>query len=369
MSDTAGNSSIQLAARAFYNWFHGAESDAEGLGAIQAFLGSPVEADELQRLGERLRENQAFLGAQRPLIDKWRDRIESPGGLSDEEAHALIQELFEGFDHALLYEHGIRASSTLVQRDSINAAETDISNMPCWTLHLTLRGSALFLSDDMEQRVSAGDMMLLRPDAKYHYGLHPKSDQWEHLWALFQPRPHWSELLEWTELDGSILLLTLPDAESRSHLEGLFRELIKLGSDVGPLQSDLQHNKLEEILIRARGYGAPDRATALDPRIRQACDYMQQRLAKKFSIDEVAGHCNLSTSRFAHLFREQMGIGPRTWINDTRLQHARKLLLNSGDSISRIGTQVGYGDPAHFARYFRKNMGCSPRQFRQSFGG
>jgi len=94
---------------------------------------------------------------------------------------------------------------------------------------------------------------------------------------------------------------------------------------------------------------------------------MQSRLEQKCTLEEVASDCNLSISRFAHLFAEQMGLGPKAWINDIRLQKARKLLLTTDEKISRIGSLVGYEDPAHFTRYFSKNMGCSPRHFRRSF--
>lgn len=335
--------------------------------AIQAFLDSPISIGELQRLGQRLRDNKEFLEAQKPLVDKWRQRMATPQGLTDESAAELIQEMFTGFDHALLYERDIRASSTLVRRGQVNATESRVEEMPCWTLHLTLSGGGLFLSDRMERKVCTGDLMLMRPDAKYYYGLHPREDHWEHLWVLFQPRPHWSELIAWPELDQGIFLLSLPDSDSRSHLEKLFQELIELCNSTGTEGSDLGHNRLEEILIRGRAYAAAVESTPLDPRIQKACEYMQQGMTGKLSIDDVAAACNLSTSRLAHLFREQMGMGPKAWINDIRLQQARKLLVTSNDSVSRIGERVGYEDPAHFARYFRKSMGCSPRQFRQTF--
>lgn len=367
MTNSAEQTPIQIAARSFYQWFHGETPHPDSIPAIQAFLGSPISAEELRRLGQRLRENRDFLEAQQPLIRKWRRRMESAEGLTDDEAAGLIEELFSGFDHALLYESDIRASSTLVHRGQLNAGESRVEEMPCWTLHLNLSGGALFLSDRMEQRVGPGDMLLMRPDARYYYGLHPREDHWQHLWALFQPRPHWSEFLSWRELDRGILLLSLPEGDGRAHLERLFRELIDLGSESGAEQSNLQHNKLEELLIRARSYAGPEELAPVDPRIRRACEYMQQRLGENFRIDEVADACNLSTSRFAHLFREQMGMGPKTWINDTRLQEARKLLLTTRESVSRIASMVSYEDPAHFTRYFRKNMGCSPRQFRNSF--
>lgn len=367
MPNTANETSLQRTARAIYRWYRGDDTEPQSLTAIQDFIGSPISVEELEHLGQRLRDSKAFRSAQQPLIDKWQARLEAPEGLSEADAHALIQELFEGFDHAFLYEHEIRANSTRVRRGSVSAAETRVTEMPCWTLHMTLKGSALFLNDAMERQVVAGDLMLLRPDASYHYGLHPRADHWEHLWALFQPRPHWASLLEWQDLGRGILQLSTPTRADRQQLEGLFRELIALGKEQTRIAADLQYNKLEELLIRANNFKAAETRAPLDDRIVQACDYMQRHLAAKFSVGDVALACNLSTSRLAHLFKEQMGMSPKAWINAARLQQARKLLLNSRASIGRIASRVGYEDPAHFTRYFKQNMGCSPRQFRRTF--
>jgi len=366
---TAGEAfSLQQAVTAVYQWLLGGEPQPQLVAdAIQTLAGSPLSVEDLRRLGERLQSDRAFMAMQRRLVQKWRERMESPQELSEDAARELFQDVFQSFDHALLYEHGIRASSTSVVRDSFS--DMDIRAMPCWTLHLTLSGSALFLSEQMEHRTRAGDMMLLRADARYHYGLHPRSASWEHLWALFQPRAQWHELLDWRALDRGIFLLSLPSDESRTHLERLFRELIALSDGRSPLQAELQYNKLEEMLLRARSYCAAESDPALDPRIRLACEYMLGRLAERFRIEEVAAACNLSASRLAHLFSAQMGMGPKAWINDMRLQQARKLLLDTPEGIGVIAARVGYDDAPHFTRHFRRSVGCSPSQFRESFRG
>ena len=64
-----------------------------------------------------------------------------------------------------------------------------------------------------------------------------------------------------------------------------------------------------------------------------------------------------------------MGIGPKAWANNARLQLARKRLLNSSDSIGAIAQSLGYEDPGQFTKYFKQNLGCSPREFRRSFVG
>jgi AraC family transcriptional regulator of arabinose operon len=368
MADTADSSAGVQAALTIYQWVQGADSDDDFLLSIQSLLGSPLSLVQLQHLRDRLQRDGDFLARQAPVVARWRTRIESPTPLEEDEAQALIREFFEGFDHALLYDHGVTANSTLIRRGEVSDSDTRFAgNMPCWTLHLTVAGRGLFLNDTMEQEVNTGAMMLMRPTAAHHYGLHPMASDWEHLWALFQPRAHWSELLDWTALDEDIVYLALPDDAAHLQIKTLFRELIALGREDTAYQDDLQYNKLEEMLIRARTYSVEQARNPLDSRIQTACDLMQARLNASFNIDEIANACNLSTSRLSHLFKQQIGLGPKTWINNLRLQHARKLLINSKESVNAIGARVGYENPSHFTKYFKKNMGCSPRQFRQSF--
>lgn len=340
----------------------------EGLAGLNNFLGSEVTAEEIVQIGIKMRESEDFSTFQKTIENKWAASMDANHVLTEENSLAFIRDLFSGLDHAVLYEHSITAGSSRNERDKLSDSEMQFpGNMPCWTLHLTLQGKALFLNEEMEVGVSKGEMMLFHPDACYHYGLHPGADSWEHLWVLFQPRPQWSEWLEWETLNEGISHLTLPDAQSLNSMDGLFRQLIALKEEDSEYQGDLQHNRLEEILIRAKGYSTERDRPLGDKRIQSACDYMQVHLAEGFSVDDVAAACNLSTSRLAHLFKEHMGVSPKSWSNNLRLQQARKLLLSNSDSINHVARQVGYEDPSQFTKYFKRNMGCSPREFRQSF--
>jgi len=374
MTKTAILSPTQQAALFAYRWYTSElpdpEMPPEGLAALQHMFGSPISAEEIIQFGSKMRQAENFARLQQQVIDRWSGRLRPDQTLSEDDAQAFILELFSEVDHSVIYDHGITANSSSYERGFISDSEMQFpGDMPCWTLHLTVRGSALFLNDQMEVAVESGNMMLFHPDACYHYGLHPSADHWEHLWVLFQPRPQWSEWLEWEELDEGIFHLSLGDVDSFKLMERLFRELISLGEDASSYQSDLQYNRLEEIIIRAKEYSSHPERVSIDPRIQSACDYIQAHLSERFSVEDVAAACHLSPSRMAHLFKEHMGVSLKSWSGDLRLQQARKKLISSNDSISQVASQVGYEDPTQFTKYFKKNLGCSPREFRQQFKG
>lgn len=372
MEKTTALSQTQQTALLCYQWYSGSLAQEplgdDQIASLQAFIGSSLSTEEILKFGDRIRQSQNFSDAESQLLERWRPCMAASQAPSETDALAFIQELFSSFDHALIYDHSVVANATKTVKGDISDREKNFSgNMPCWTLHLTTHGNALFLNDQMELEVKPGDMMLLQPEAQYHYGLHPAAEEWQHLWALFQPRPHWNEWLNWQELDKGIMHLSIDDPEQQQSIEQVFRSLIGLKEHSGAARVDLQYNRLEELLIRAHENQPSGKLSPADQRIANACDYIMKNIDKNFSVEDVASACNLSASRIAHLFKQQMGMSLKAWSNNMRLQQVRKLLLSTNDNISIIARQVGYEDPAQLAKNFKKNMGCSPREFRQQF--
>jgi AraC family transcriptional regulator of arabinose operon len=97
-----------------------------------------------------------------------------------------------------------------------------------------------------------------------------------------------------------------------------------------------------------------------DPRITWAVEHLQRRLHEPVTIAALAARVNLSPSRFRHLFRRQTGIGPALYLQRLRLRRARLLIERTFLSVKEVMGLVGYSDPSHFSRDFRRFHGVSP---------
>jgi AraC family transcriptional regulator of arabinose operon len=102
-----------------------------------------------------------------------------------------------------------------------------------------------------------------------------------------------------------------------------------------------------------------------DPRIDWAVAEIGRRMGDGVTIADLARAVNLSQSRFAHLFREQMGKSPSRYLRQRRLERAKLLLESTFLSIKEVMAAVGCNDPSHFSRDFRLAYGASPRAWRR----
>lgn len=102
----------------------------------------------------------------------------------------------------------------------------------------------------------------------------------------------------------------------------------------------------------------------VDRRITWAVAHIQGPLAEPLAIPRIAELVNLSPSRFRHLFRTQIGLGPAEYIQRVRLRRARVLLERTFLSVKEVMALVGYNDPSHFSREFRRVHGVAPSVLR-----
>lgn len=106
-------------------------------------------------------------------------------------------------------------------------------------------------------------------------------------------------------------------------------------------------------------------ATTVDRRITWAVAHMQGHLASPLAIAELAALVNLSPSRFRDLFRAQIGLGPAQYLQHIRLRRARLLIERTFLTVKEVMALVGYNDPSHFSRDFRRLHGVPPSTLRE----
>lgn len=104
----------------------------------------------------------------------------------------------------------------------------------------------------------------------------------------------------------------------------------------------------------------------MDRRIEHALALLHARIATPLSIDRLAHAANLSPSRFAHLFRREVGTPPARYMRALRMTCARLLLERTSLSVKEVMAQVGCNDPSHFTRDFQRCHGRTPTHWRQS---
>jgi len=104
--------------------------------------------------------------------------------------------------------------------------------------------------------------------------------------------------------------------------------------------------------------------SALPKRIHTIKQFLDIHYQKNLSLNDLCLHVNMSKPHLISEFRKHMDMPPIDYLIQTRLGHAKSLLLNRNFSISEIAERVGYMDIYHFSKLFKKHTGHSPSAFR-----
>lgn len=105
--------------------------------------------------------------------------------------------------------------------------------------------------------------------------------------------------------------------------------------------------------------------TPVDRRIQILVRLLENNLNKQIAIAEIAKLVNLSPSRLAHLFKEEMELSIQQYITQLRLAKAKRQLETSFLSVKEIAASVGFSSVARFVACFKNVVGSTPSQYRK----
>lgn len=84
------------------------------------------------------------------------------------------------------------------------------------------------------------------------------------------------------------------------------------------------------------------------------------------SVQYCAEQLHLSPNYFGDLIKKETGNSPQEHIQLKLINTAKERIFDSSKSISEIAYELGFKYPQHFTRLFKKVVGCSPNEYRQS---
>ncbi len=102
------------------------------------------------------------------------------------------------------------------------------------------------------------------------------------------------------------------------------------------------------------------------PAIETAKRWGRTHFADGIGVSDLARAAGMSRHHFARTFATAEGTTPSQWLGDLRAREATRLLRDGTLGVAEIGTRCGYQDAAYFCRAFRRLVGLSPGEFRNS---
>lgn len=224
-------------------------------------------------------------------------------------------------------------------------------------------GHATLSYKQRDKTIKRGDIVIISPRQHFHYQAHEESGHQAY----------------WINFTGSLaddfaerLLMKMDDGVAHvsifNNIIADFDSLLELGQRgytatnvihaVHVLQQALSFLALQLRLRDFKGNSNFD--------LNAVETLMRNNLHQDLNLDTLAHYSQLSKFHFAKKFKELTDTSPIQHFINMKIQQACVRLDNSRDPIKQISEELGYNDPYYFSRLFKKTVGMSPKQYRDS---
>lgn len=162
---------------------------------------------------------------------------------------------------------------------------------------------------------------------------------------------------------GASAVVHIP-GERQAQLEGLFRELASASARIDAVSAVVQRSLLTLILDEVNRAAAPEPAQLSGNVVAESLRVIERRCLGPLTLADVAAAVDRSPAYVTTALRKATGRSAVEWIIAGRMAEARRRLLHSDEPVDVIAERVGYADPTHFIRMFRRHHAATPAAWR-----
>ncbi len=211
-----------------------------------------------------------------------------------------------------------------------------------WLIHFVESGFGIFRIGDKEYTVGSGEMFVIPPYVETYYEA-DSEDPWSYTWIGFTTTKE--------------LPINLADVICCPKAMQIFNSM-KSASSFEKGRSAFLSSKIWELFSLLLDNEKHDTSY-----VDIALDCVHSEYMYNLTIEQIAARLNLNHSYFSALFKEKMGLSPKQYLFNYRMNIAVSLMLEKDVSISVAAYSVGYTDIYNFSKMFKKHFGMSPREY------
>ena len=153
----------------------------------------------------------------------------------------------------------------------------------------------------------------------------------------------------------------MPRFKNLAHISG-FESVLELLSILHVLSNSSNMRILSDI-----SFQAADSITYNSRRIDNVMAFLNNNFDKELSLAEAAKQVSMTEVAFSRFFKLRTGKTFVDTLNEIRLGHASRMLIDTTQSVSEIAYRCGFNNMSNFNRIFKKKKQCTPKEFREQY--
>ncbi|WP_219639685.1 response regulator [Cohnella sp. CFH 77786] len=128
----------------------------------------------------------------------------------------------------------------------------------------------------------------------------------------------------------------------------------------------LQQEATDQLLAAAESMKA--QSDSRSQIVHEAQRFILQRYPENLTLQTVADHVHVTPVWLSKLFKKETDMNFLEYLTDVRMTKAAELLADLNHKVYQVSYMIGYQDPVHFSKLFKKKFGCTPQEYRNSRG-
>lgn len=235
----------------------------------------------------------------------------------------------------------------------------------CFEFTIPYKGNFIYSTPEKDYSFSGGDVFISYPNEIHGTNENP----------LAIGNLYWFQL-DISDTDNFLFLKPEAARELISALWNLSRHVITIDlHQVYPLlEKAFQYGQNPstaplaasylQLFLQMLPFFEEKEANFISSEIKFAQNYICTHIAEDISLENLASLCGLSISQFMEKFKKQTGITPRHYINQSKIECAKTLLLQ-GHTITETAMLLNYSTSNYFSTVFKKYTMYTPSEFLQ----